>query len=297
MLQHLEIDRPLLPALTQAAKGWRDMNELELRANRALAQLRAQRTASSRNYSPFARWQVALDDRLRTDQPEYLDDPAFPAARRVGIAHALHRFNRQVFAYRRFYLALRPTLRRLAAQLQRPVRVLELASGSGEFALALAEMARRDALPVKVTGSDYFPEHVDACRDKAAQRGAAITFREINAFDMSGLRAGEYDLVFIAQSLHHFSPGQIAMMIAQSMRVAATGFIGIDGQRSLSLYALVPTLGAVMRSPDFIHDAVISLRKFLTHGELELIARIAAPEGFVRVRGLNPGYSWLEVLA
>ena len=39
-----------------------------------------------------------------------------------------------------------------------------------------------------------------------------------------------------------------------------------------------------------------SLRKFLTHSELELIARIAAPEAFVRARGLNPGYSMLEVL-
>lgn len=296
MLQHQEIDRPLLPALARAARGWTGMAELEARTDAAMAQLREQRPQAARHSAALARWQVTLDDRLRTDQPEYLDDPDFPAERRVAIAQALHRFNRQVFAYTRFYHALRPTLRRLSAELNRPVRVLELASGSGEFALDLSDRARRDGLPVEVTGSDYFAEHVEACRAKAAQRGVATAFREINAFDMGGLDEGEYDLVFIAQSLHHFSPGQIAMMIAQSLRVATTGFVGIDGQRSLGLYAVVPAMGALMRSTDFIHDAVISLRKFLTHSELELIARIAAPEAFVRARGLNPGYSMLEVL-
>lgn len=296
MLQHLAIDRSLLPGLTRSAQGWTTMGELESRTNTAVAELRQSRHNEAPRHGLAARLLVALDDRLRTEQPEYLDQPDLPTQRRVEIVQALHRFNQGVLAYTRFYREMRPTLRRISEQTGRPARVLELASGSGEFALALAELARRESLPVEITGSDYFAEHVAACQTKAAERGLDVPFMEVNAFDMSELDDGTYDLVFIAQSIHHFSPGQVAMMMAQALRVAGTGFIGIDGQRSLSLFGLVPTAGVLMRSPDFIHDSVISLRKFLTHGELELIARIAAPGAFVSVRGLNPGYSVVEVL-
>lgn len=295
MLQHAAVDRPLLPRLLREAAGWNDMPSLERAADAAIVALRRERSATAPSHGLLARALVAVDDRLRTDAPEYLDDPDFPAARRVAIVQALHRFNQGVFAYRRFFAVLRPFLRGVAGQ-RRPARVLELASGSGEFSLALAELARRERIAVDITGSDYFPEHVAACNGKAAERGLDARFIELNAFDMAHLDAGAYDLVFIAQSIHHFSPGQVAMMVAQASRVAATAFVGIDGRRSLGLYAVVPTTGLLWRSTDFVHDSVVTLRKFYTESELELIARIAAPRASVIVRPAHPGYSVLTVL-
>ena len=50
-------------------------------------------------------------------------------------------------------------------------------------------------------------------------------------------------------------------------------------------------------SLDFLHDSVITGRKFYSLAELELIARLAAPGARVEVRAAQPGYSVLTVRA
>lgn len=291
MLQHAEIDRVLVPALLREAAGWSSMDELAAAADNAVARLRERRLQQAPHQGRLTAAAARLDDWLRTDAPEYLDDPAVAPERKQAIVQKLHRFNQGVFAYHRFLRVLRPLLRQVVAERQGPVRILELASGSGEFSFALAGIARREGIDVEVTGSDYFREHVEAGNAKARARGAEVRFIEVNAFDMAALAPGAYDIVFIAQSIHHFSPGQVAMVIAQATRVAAVGFIGIDGRRSLELFAGVPAAGVLLRSRDFLHDAIVTLRKFYTESELDLIARIAVPGGFVSVRPELPGYS------
>ena len=297
MLQHAAIDRVLLPRLLRETAAWTTMAELEAATDGAIATLRQRRREQAADAGRVRGLAVEFDDWLRTDQAEYLDDPEFPPERKKAIVQALHRFNQGVFAYRRFFRVLRPLLRAVAGEQHRPVRILELASGSGEFSFALAELAAAGGIAVEVTGSDYFREHVDAGNAKARARGVDLRFIELNAFDMSALQPGSYDIVFIAQSIHHFSPGQVAMMVAQAARVAAVGFVGIDGRRSLSLFGIVPTMGLLLRSPDYLHDALVTLRKFYTESELELIGRLAVPQGFVSVRAELPGYSVLTVCA
>lgn len=297
MLQHTAIDRVAIPALLRAAVGWKTMDELEDTANAAVVDLRARRRQRADDLGGLDALAVRFDDRLRTDEPEYLDDPNFSPRRKELIVQALHRFNQGVFAYRRFYRVLRPLIRQVLAERSGPVRILELASGSGEFSFALADLARREKIAVQMTGSDYFQEHVENGNRKAAERKSPVQFIQVNAFDMEALDAGAWDIVFIAQSIHHFSPGQVAMMIAQAARVASVGFVGIDGRRSLELFAIVPSAGVLLRSRDYLHDAFITLRKFYTESELELIARIAVPGGFVSVRPELPGYSVVMVTA
>lgn len=291
MLQHREIDQVFLPRLLREAPAWTTMPQLEAVADEAVMELRRLRSEHARDHGVAHGLEVAFDDWLRTEQPEYLDEPDFPPARKQAIVRSLHRFNQGVFAYRRFFQVLLPMLRSVSISQRRPVRVLELASGSGEFSFALAALAAKQGVAVEVTGSDYFREHVDAGNEKAAARRSPVRFIELNAFDMSALEPGGYDLVFIAQSIHHFAPGQVAMMIAQASRVASVGFIGIDGRRSLSLFGFVPAAGLLLRSRDYLHDALVTLRKFYTESELELIGRLAVPRGFVSVRPELPGYS------
>lgn len=293
LLQHREIDAGLLPRVLREAPAWTDMEGLARAADAAVAQLRALRRMEARRLGGLRGLAVRVDDWLRTDAPEHLDDPYFPPARKEAIVQSLHRFNQGVLAYHRFFRVLRPMLADVAAAHRRPVRVLELASGSGEFALALDRLARRAGLAVEVTGSDYLRAHVEVGNGKALARRAPVRFRELNAFDLSVLAPGDFDLVFVAQSIHHFTPGQVAMMVAQATRVATVGFVGIDGRRSPELFAVVPAAGLLFRSRDYLHDAVVTLRKFYTESELELIARLAVPDGFVSARPELPGYSVL----
>lgn len=295
MLQHRDIDNVLIPGILRDTPASSGMKELERNADAAIARLRTLRRARAPDAGRLRAMAVTVDDWLRTDQPEYLDDPHFPPERKQAIVQALHRFNQGVLAYRRFFQVLLPMLRSVQTEQQRPVRILELASGSGEFSFALAKRAAQAGVAVEVTGSDYFVEHVDSGNRKAQERGIDVRFIELNAFDMSSIKPGRYDLVFIAQSIHHFSPGQVAMMVAQATRVASVAFVGIDGRRSPELFAIVPLPSLLLRSRDYLHDAMVTLRKFYTESELELIARLAVPTGFVSVRPELPGYSVLMV--
>lgn len=293
MFQFPRIDDIALRAMGPRPTEWTDMPSLERATDAWIDRLRERRVALSERRGPMVSLHAHVDRMLRTDAPEHLDERDFPAHEKLKIVHALHRFNGLTRAYWRFTRVLRPWIERVSQREGRPARLLELASGSGEFTLALARAARDARLPVEITGSDYVPEYVSQGREKARARGLDVGFALIDAFDMSACQAGAWDLVFIAQSAHHFTAGQLAMMVAQSRRIATTAFIAVDGRRSLQLLALVPLGAAITLERNLVHDATITARKFFTETELAEIARIATPDARVEVTYRRPGYSVL----
>jgi SAM-dependent methyltransferase len=132
-------------------------------------------------------------------------------------------------------------------------------------------------------------------RRRAAAAGLAVEFREVNAFAMHNVGEGEFDLVFLAQTMHHFTPGQLARMVEQATR-RAERFVGIDVRRSLHVWGIVPGMAALSPHWGFLHDGIVSIRKMYSEPELALIARLGAPGHAVRTRGVWPGYSVLEVM-
>jgi hypothetical protein len=112
---------------------------------------------------------------------------------------------------------------------------------------------------------------------------------------MARVPTGAYDVVFVAQSLHHFSPGALAKMIVESRRVARRAFVGIDVRRSLSVFPFGIGVAALMGGRAFVHDSVLTMRKVYSEAELAFVAELAAPQSRIRVRPLHPGYSMLTV--
>ena len=290
MLQLTELNRRASAALSfPPASGF----NLEGAADGAIAQLREKRSELAQ-HDWWSRWCVNLDRLIYSDDVEYLDRPDFPDQDKLALIQRLHRFNRALLSYHRFLLYLRPHILRLAKKNGRPVRALELASGSGELALELSRLATKRGLPVEVTGSDIVPTYVRDANLRARKRGLDTEFIELNAFDMAHLD-GRYDLIFITQSIHHFTPGQLAMMIAQSEAAGASDFIGIDGRRGFFLLSVLPVASLAMRDRYFWHDATLSARRMYSNPELELIANIAAPEASVRFRHAVPGFTVLSI--
>jgi SAM-dependent methyltransferase len=191
-------------------------------------------------------------------------------------------------SYLRFFGLLAPTLRQIQERKGRPARVLELACGSGGFSLALAKLAARRGLAVEVTGSDIVPLYVERAQRQAEEQGGSVSFRILDAINLEEVADGAYDIVFIAQSTHHFSPGQLARMIAEARRVATTSFVSVDGYRSLGMLAFVSGTAIFSLWPAMVHDATISARKFYPEAELEAIARMAAPGARVRIGRIWP---------
>ena len=130
-------------------------------------------------------------------------------------------------------------------------------------------------MDVEFTASDIHREYLDLGATRARQAGLASRFELQDALDLSNLKAGDYDVITCTQSLHHFGPGQIAVMFSEASRIATRGVVFIDGARSALTAAAVVGLGLLMfRHRPFAHDALVSFRRFFVPEELALIARL-----------------------
>lgn len=275
------------------------MADLESAANDAVARLRARREAIA---GPVGRLRHRLDAAIYTETAEYMDRDDFPDSEKVRLVRQLHHLNQAMLSYTRFLRVLRPHVTRLQAAHRRPARLLELASGAGEFSMQLARRAEEAGLPVEVTGSDIQRAYVERNNEVATERGLPVRFRYLNAFDLSDVMPNEFDLLFVTQSVHHFTPGQLAMMIAQGRRAGADTFVAVDGRRTLLLLGFIPVFQTALSLATqghvdgaFVHDGWISARRFYSEPELSLIARIAAPNAAVSVTRNEPAYSVLTV--
>jgi SAM-dependent methyltransferase len=274
---------------------WSSMEELEQCADQAIERLRARRQHLAAERGGSLKLCEQVDRLIRTNTFEYLDKPDHSVAEKKREVQALHRYNRLLFVYHSFLYILAPLIQEVAQRRGRAARLLELACGSGQFTLALGRLAHKRRLPVELVGSDVVPAYVQEGNAQARRARLPVTFREINAFDMHELYEGEFDLIFIGSSLHHFRPGQLARMIAQSVRVTGTAFVGIDGRRSLLFLGLLPVATLALGNRYLLHDSVITARRLYSEPELELVAQIAAPGRPVQVCAGARGTSVLTI--
>lgn len=257
-----------LRALTESIQAEFDTGDLDA----DLRSLRAARAARS--------WVGRLDEYIRTDKPELMDTDVLDEAERWRVVRQLHWHNVVLGAYRRFRWELLPHIKRV----QGPATVLELASGSGEFTAALARALH--GLDVRVVGSDIVHSHVERARTRHPH--VEFVVMDATAIDRHA------DVVFMAQAAHHFSPSLLGAMVRSALDRGAT-FLCIDGRRGPLLLSLLQLTSRLSLNPHFVHDSVVTSRKFYSEPELELIARRAAPQAQVQVRHAFPGYSVLTV--
>jgi len=253
---------------------WANVDEVEQLTDRFMERFATERFESSKELGPGFFIPELIDRAVRTGDVEHMDDEAHHGDDRLEWVRALDRMNRMTLSYEHQCDRLMPVIEMLA-RAGKPVGILELAAGSGGLAFALADRAKQAGIEVKVTASDIVPEMVSEGNRVASERNLPVTFRQLNAFSLDGLEPGSADLVVISQSMHHFSPGQIALMIAQAERHGASAFVGIDGFRSLLLTGGVPLVASLQGILPFTLDGLTSARKFYSAVELDIIAAIA----------------------
>jgi SAM-dependent methyltransferase len=287
---------------------WTDLDELESVADDSLAAFRRRRRSAARDRGPTWGLRDAVDRFVRTDRDEYIDRPDVDEETKLEAVRELHRMNQVLGSYDVFADVLS-----YVADGVRPegphdgsVEVLELASGYGAFALELERTGRADAAGVAVTGSDVVPRYVADANERAASEDLATRFVELDALDLGpdavtraadGVEGAtvDPDVVFVAQSVHHFTPGQLARMVGGAGEVA-DAFVAIDGRRTARLLGFLGPMAAVgSRDPLLTHDAVVSSQRLYPEAELDLLARIAAPDATVTTGARPPGFTVLDV--
>lgn len=255
--------------------AWQSMEELERATNTVISHFLDERYRIAHKIGGGSLLTELLDRALRTADTECMDDSRLPESKKLELVQALDRQNHTMQLYPKYVALLLSLLEKVERKENRKFTVLELASGSGGLALALAEEAQKRELPIAITGSDIVPKFIEEGNRLAAEKQLPLNFQRLNAFDLPEFPEGSFDLMVMSQSLHHFTPGQLAIIIAQSAKHTKTAFIGIDGYRSVLLTGGVPLMACLQGIPSFALDGLTSARKFYSELELDIIAEIA----------------------
>ena len=254
---------------------WQSMEELESTTNQVIARFLDERFRVSQKLGGGSLLTELLDRMLRTSETECMDDSTLSETKKLELVQALDRQNNLMQLYPRYVSLLLSLLEDTAASTDQMFRILELASGSGGLAIALAEEAQRRELPISVTGSDIVPKYIEEGNRLATEKKLPLNFQLLNAFNLPEFSEGAFDLMVMSQSLHHFTPGQLAVIIAQAAKHTKRAFVGIDGHRSITLTGGVPLMALMQGIPSFALDGLTSARKFYSEPELDIIAELA----------------------
>jgi 2-polyprenyl-3-methyl-5-hydroxy-6-metoxy-1,4-benzoquinol methylase len=179
----------------------------------------------------------------------------------------------------------------MAVSADRPIRVLDVATGSADIPVAIVKWARRRGIKVIVIAVDINP--------LAIREAAAVTrdFPEIKVVVSDGFalpfKDGSFDIVLCTKTLHHFGEEDTVRLLKEMDRVAAAGYILMDLRRSWVAWLLISVLTRLFsRNRLTRHDGPMSVLRSYTDAELGALADRAGLAGHRVVR--QP--FWLMVL-
>ena len=214
----------------------------------------------------------------RAPGAELMDQPGVaPAELDQGLTD-LRRVNRWLGGTRTALQAAMPAVREVGAS---EVRVLDVATGSGDIPLALARAARREGIRIRILATDLHPETVAmARRNLAGESGIEVARADALALPFD---AGEFHVAMVNTALHHFDEDEARRLLMQLARVASHAVVVTDLARSRSALVGVALLAYTFwrRHPVTHHDSLVSIRSAYTVPEAVRLARDAglpAPE-------------------
>ena len=207
------------------------------------------------------------DVRERRLVPERMDDPDIDPELHVQALKGIRRIN----AMSASASAIWPTLRGLAAT--KPIRVLDLACGSGDVAIALARKAQRAGLPMVIEGCDISPTAVQFATDTAKRKRIDARFF---AFDVlhDELPQG-YDVIYSSLFIHHLATPQVQQLLTRMAAVAPTIIINDLIRCRIGLVLAYVACNALSLSPIVHFDGPCSVAAAFTIPEIRHVAQDA----------------------
>ncbi len=212
--------------------------------------------------------------------PELIDLPIenYSLAEYSGNLADIRKVNRFLGDYRttlKFFAFLVPIN---AVFLGRPIRVLDVATGSADIPVAIVKWARGQGIQIEVTAVDNNP---NAIREAEAftEGYPEITVAEADGFSLP-FEDGSFDIVLCVKTLHHFREQDDVRMLKELDRVAAEGYIITDLRRSWVAWALITMLSRLFtRNRLTRHDGPLSVLRSYTVPELNTLAKKAGLTG------------------
>lgn len=211
---------------------------------------------------------------VRDLQPELMDDPNLDAAEHRKALTGLARLNRLSGAASLLWPVVVQAARSTKkARRGRPLRIIDLATGSADVPLQLALRAARAGLAMEILGVDRSAVAVEQAERAFAKHGKAL--EGVRAQFLAGdvLDAGlalpiGWDLVMCSLFCHHLSDEQVVRLL-QVMKGVAGGMVVVSDLERSRLNLMMVGVGSrlVTRSRVVHADAVQSVRAAFTCDE------------------------------
>jgi SAM-dependent methyltransferase len=201
----------------------------------------------------------------RAELPELMDDlAADPALTRQSL-NELAFLNNWFGGYPIVLGALNGLLPQLRA-LNRPVRLLDLACGSGDVLRVIAQWAKRKNLPLEATGIDLNPVMVDYARQLTPNL-PEVRF-EVGSIWDEGLRGKAPDIVLSSQFCHHLPNAELVRFLAWIHQLAGVAVVVSDLHRHpLAFHFIKLTTRLFSKSIQVQYDAPLSVLSGMQRGE------------------------------
>ncbi len=195
-----------------------------------------------------------------------MDDPQLPEEPHRAALYGLARLNRATaiapVVYRR--------IRRLALAAKRPVKVLDIATGSGDLPIYWAKRAAKEGLAIHCTGVDISDVAVAVGREEASKAKVTVEFIQRDVL-RERLPTG-YDILTCGLFMHHLELQQIRQLLLSMQIATQMAMIICDLERSwVNLGCVWFAAHSLSRCPIVHRDAVRSVRAALTREEFRQI--------------------------
>lgn len=152
----------------------------------------------------------------------------------------------------------------------RPLRVLDVASGSGDLPIAWLKLARHRGLPLAVTALDRSELALQTAAEAARQAGLTLGTVRRDCL-REGLPSG-FDVVTSSLFMHHLDPPDVSRLIQEMWRVSNRAIVICDLERSLTNLALVSASARLVTRSSIVHfDASASVRAAYTRSEFAML--------------------------
>jgi SAM-dependent methyltransferase len=200
---------------------------------------------------------------------EHLDRPVPPAARDASLAD-IDRLNAWFGGYALTLRALDRLVRR--ASTSRPLLVVDVGGGRGDFARRLTEYSRRCRRAVHVVVVDRDPDLLAVAR-RAVPPNVSLVRAEATALPF---REASVDVVTMSLTLHHMEPDAAVASLGE-MSSAARGAIVVNDlwRNRLSLALVWLATRALHCHPISRDDGPLSVRRAYSPAEIRGLAEKA----------------------
>jgi SAM-dependent methyltransferase len=172
------------------------------------------------------------------------------------------------------------SIRTLGRQMQRPLRVLDIATGAADVPISLWRLARREKLALQFEACDLNPRTVAYAQRRARERRA-----DVHVFPLDVLHQEiphPYDVVMCSLFLHHLRDEE-AVLVLGRMSQAATHMLLVNDLLRGVVGLVLAHVCTPFLTPSKVNrvDSVRSVRAAFTVEEVRLLAGRAGLNGAV----------------